>query len=119
MIDFQTVAVMALCVFGVTFTLYYLDGPWDILGRARNRLTTIRQPVYDEAGNEVNIIDEPKEDSFFLGVLSCFWCSSAWVALVVVGLYSLITMMPFGNFVVLLLASYSLSGFMHEIVSNG
>ena len=119
MVDFQLVVMMALSIFGVTFTLYYLDGPWDILSRIRRRLSTTQQPVYDEVGTQVNIIDEPKEGSFFLGVLSCFWCSSAWVTIVIVGVYSLSVAFPFIDFVMLLLASYGLSGFMHEIIANG
>ena len=117
MIDLFLLAVMtSLIIFGVTFTVVYLDGPGDIIKRTRKRLQYRQHPVYDERQIVVNIIE--KQRRFFFGVLDCFWCFSLWVA-VVVNLYWLLTGYPIGDVIIVFLTSYGLCGFIHEIIANG
>jgi hypothetical protein len=114
-----TVITLALGVFGISFMLFYTDGPYDVFRTARRHLQYNLEPVYDEDRRQVDIIEESKE-GFFPGVLSCFWCFSLWIALISITLIWVLTReWTIIEYIVILMASYGLCGFIHERIANG
>ena len=109
------VLVTAPIIFGVTFTIVFLDGPGNVIRKARGWFMYSKQPVYDEDGRQVNIVEARRR--FFFSVLDCFWCSSFWVMLIVVGVY--LMFFPIGTIILVALSSYGLSGYMYEKIANG
>lgn len=109
--------VLFFAVFGTTFTLHYTDGPWDILFKIRAFLVGLdgdQEVTEDHLGNEVYI-----GEGFFTKLLTCFWCSSFWVALIVVGSYYLIYGYSIKSFPFVLMASVGVSGYLNESVASG
>lgn len=127
---FVELFVLVFAVFGTTFALHYTDGPGDLLVKFRSFLLSLDKvqsfsppngnPVaYDSEGNEVHIVEEmTSEEGFFQKLLNCFWCSSFWVALVVVGCYYLLYSYPIKSFPFVLAASIGVSGFLHESIAR-
>jgi len=82
--------VLMLCVFGVTYLLRELDGPFDILKRIRMLAGLKYVPVLgeDEAViDEIEEIPDTKLGKFF----SCFWCLSTWIAFLICALFVYLT----------------------------
>lgn len=114
LVEFLT---LVFAVFGTTFLLHYTDGPFDIFFRFRALLIGLdgdREVTEDDDGNEVYI-----GEGFFTKMLMCFWCSSVWISLVVVGSYYLIQGYSVKTLPFVLLASVGVSGFLHESVAGG
>jgi hypothetical protein len=125
--QFVELFILVFAVFGTTFTLHYTDGPGDLLVKFRSFLVSLDKVrpfspsngnpiVYDSEGNEVHIVEET--EGFFQKLLNCFWCSSFWVALVVVGCYYLLYGYPIKSFPFVLAASIGVSGFLHESIAR-
>ena len=115
--------VVVFAVFGTTFTLHYTDGPGDLFIKFRSFLIGLDKerplPPYDSEGNEVHIVEEmTSEEGFFQKLLSCFWCSSFWVALIIVGCYYLLYGYSIKSFPFVLAASIGVSGFLHESIAH-
>ena len=106
--------VVFFAVFGTAFTLHYTDGPWDIFFRFRALLMRLDKKQEDVNEDEVYI-----GEGFFSKLLMCFWCSSFWVALIVVGSYYLIYGHPVKSFPFVVMASVGVSGFLNESVASG
>lgn len=113
--------VLFLAVFGTSYLLHYTDGPWDFFFKFREELISLNgelpDVVYDDEGNEVYISGE--DEGFFTKMFSCFWCSSSWVAVVIVGSYFLIMGYPLKLFPFVLAASIGVSGFLKETIASG
>ena len=109
------VFVLFLAVFSTTFLLYYTDGPWDLFFKFRSSLIALDSIKL----RKVHIVEEQQEDGFFQKLLSCFWCSSVWVALFVVGSYYLLYSYPLKSFPYVLLAAIGVSGYLNERLPGG
>jgi len=120
--EFVELFIVVFAVFGTTFTLHYTDGPWDLLMKFRGLLLSLDKERSfsppngnDSESNEVHIVEE---EGFFQKLLSCFWCSSFWVALIIVGCYYLLYSYPIKSFPFVLAASVGVSGFLHESIAR-
>ena len=109
------VFVLFLAVFGTTFLLYYTDGPWDLFFRLRSFLIGLDSIKL----RKVHIVEEQQEEGFFQKLFSCFWCSSFWVALIVVGSYYLLYGYSVKSFPYVLMASIGVAGYLYERLNGG
>jgi hypothetical protein len=104
--------VLALSVFGVSFVLFYTDGPFRVFVTAR---AWLRGMIGREERSTLVYISE----EFFSGLFDCFWCFSLWIALVLGAVFTMLISIPFGEATVTVLAAYGISGYMHERVASG
>lgn len=109
--------LLGFATFGMSYMLFYTHGPYGIFLAARRTISGTEQVgVYDDDENLVDIIEEPG-NGFGADLLSCFWCFSFWVNIIVCIMYFIAT--GFGDtWIFILLAAYGVSGTLHEI-TNG
>lgn len=81
---FMDYLILALTVWRLTSLLVREDGPYEIFARLRVALGIVREEYGSYATTEIG------------KALSCFWCASVWVAIVV---YTLYLFVPMGFFV--------------------
>jgi len=78
-------AFLAIGVFGFTYLLRWLDGPFDVLKHFRMFMGIKYISVYESYPNESNmkISGEIEEipNKFFAKLVGCFWCLSTWVSI--------------------------------------
>lgn len=83
MVDISVCIMLGVISHTITFMLRYTDGPFDLFLRFR-ALTGVTLPVYLEDTDEVMDYMEPLEhDTFISKLVSCFWCFTTWISLVV------------------------------------
>ena len=121
---FADFVILSFAVFGSAYLLYYTDGPWDVFDRLRDFLSRVKYKnvsVYDDEGTEVYISREVEvdEDNFFFKLFNCFWCTSTWIALIVVGLYYVVMGYQVWTFPFVALGTIGVSGFFYENLSDG
>lgn len=121
---FADFVILSFAVFGFSYILYYTDGPWDVFERLRDWLTGVEEKedrVYDSEGNEVYISREVEvdENGFFFKLFTCFWCTSTWIALFVVGMYYVVMGYSIVTFPFVMLGTIGVSGFLYEYLPDG
>jgi len=75
----HSLIILVLATWRLTSLFVAEDGPFRIFYRLREWTGVIHN-------NDGNVIG--CEDSFFAGLLSCFWCMSIWTAAVLSALFS-------------------------------
>src|SRR5690606_28071978 len=85
---------LAISVFGFTYLLRYLDGPFDILRKFRE-LSGIRYvPEYELLNQSVylRVRDNVEEipDKLFAKLVGCFWCLSTWISILYCVTYAIL-----------------------------
>ena len=116
--------VLSFAVFGFTYLIHYTDGPGDVFFRFRDWLMRVKETeerVYPAPGQEVYITRTVTvdEESFFYKLFNCFWCSSTWSAIIIVGLYYVVMGYQIWTFPFVALGTLGVSGFLGEILSDG
>lgn len=71
--------IVGLAVWRISSLLVHEDGPFDLLGKMRH-----------SAGVRYDEHSERYGQNELANMLNCVWCTSFWVALIVVGLYWLV-----------------------------
>ena len=74
--------VIGAATFAVTYLLRYTTGPFDIFSKFRNAVGI--HTVVHEKGTPGAYEVEEVADKFFAKLVSCWWCLSTWVALLLV-----------------------------------
>ena len=109
MID--SILVVGLATFGVTYLVCYTDGPKDIFKNLRKF-----------AGVEYFMITPDDEGykpptKFFAKLLICHWCTGTWIAILLSILYVLLVGGNFISLVWIIPASLGLSGILCERIT--
>lgn len=113
---------LPLATFGLTWIIRFTDGPFHIFRRFRERVGIKYEPCYNDAGQEVDLIEEIPR-GYFSELVGCFWCLSVNIALVLVimlwvtaYMYNGEGMLPSSHYVTLWLAAFGGAGFMYELL---
>lgn len=77
--EFTEFLILGLAVWRISSLLVNEDGPLDVLGKMRHAVGV----RYDEQSERYG-------QNELANMLNCVWCTSFWVALIVVGLYWLV-----------------------------
>jgi len=109
------VFVLICAVFGASFLVFFTDGPWEIFFHFRTLLIRVDGIV----PKRVHITEEEQEEGFFGKLFSCFWCTTTWVALIIIGSYYLLNSYPLKTFPYVLLAVIGVSGYLYERLGSG
>jgi hypothetical protein len=105
-----SIPVLTLSVFGFTYLLRWLDGPFHILKRFR-MLVGIRYVL--EGSEEV---EEVPEDNQLAKLVACFWCLSTWVSIFFSLAYILMYRGTVVDWFFCTFACVAVSGMLNEIV---
>ena len=104
---------LAIAVFGFTYLLRYLDGPFDILKKFRQLsgiryVPTISSFAYPEPDTE----EIP--DKFFAKLVGCFWCLTTWVAITFCVTFAIVNSREIFETFAGIFICVGISGFLNE-----
>lgn len=71
------------------------DGPFDVFKRLRKAFGVLYHPVLDENGKSVDEIEEVPKDNQLAVLITCPWCSSAWISIPFIAYYAFKYQIPF------------------------
>jgi len=106
--DLIAAILIGLATFAITYLVQCTDGPFNIFNKFR-LIAGIRTETYNK-GTPGEYAIEVVDDKFFAKLVSCWWCMSTWVALVL----TLVTL----SHPVAWPAAIGLAGLMHKIVED-
>lgn len=110
---------LGLCVFGITYLLRYMEGPFRILKKIRIFFGIHYYPVHDENYNVVDEVEEIPSGNSWAKLFGCFWCLSTWISFGVCFLSSFVYKLSIIEWMVYSFACVGFAGFLHEkVVSN-
>lgn len=114
------VIVIGLASLYITYTVRYLDGPFDLYRKILS-LAGVIEPVYGYNNDIVNYIEVNVEDSdrFITKLVGCFWCFTTWVSMILTVIYGSCSSLNVGQCVFVWLASAGLSGLLFERIPDG
>jgi hypothetical protein len=105
----ESILVVGLATFGLTYLLCYTDGPKDIFKSIRKL-----------AGIEYFMIEDEEvykpPTKFFAKLLACHWCTGTWISIVVSILYVYLVSDNFVSLIWLIPGSLGVSGILCEKV---
>ncbi len=99
---FADFCMLSCAVFALAYLVHFTDGPGDVFFIFRTKL-----------------IGEGETENFFSKLFDCFWCSSTWSAIIVVGLYWILMGYEFSTFPFVMLGTVGVSGFLYEKIPDG
>jgi hypothetical protein len=105
--------ILVFCVFGITYLLRELDGPFDVLKKIRMLAGLKYVPVLGEDGEfgeEIEEIPDTKWGKFF----SCFWCLSTWVSFVLCGIFIFVNKMSIFDWIYYSFGCVGAAGLLYE-----
>ena len=107
----NTTILAALAVFGFTYIVRYMDGPFDILKRFR-MLAGLRYINVIQSNEEIEEI----RNTMLAKLVGCFWCLTTWVSItfnIIMTVYMQFTVIDwlFSTF-----ACIAISGVLHSFV---
>jgi hypothetical protein len=103
---------IALGVFGFTYLLRYLDGPFDILRNFRKLFGLTYIEVLDSPGEEIEEYPDKPLGRF----ISCFWCLTTWVSIIFCVTFSIINNNAIFDTFVGIFICVGVSGFIHDMI---
>lgn len=103
--------LVTFATYAATYLLRYTYGPFDVFLRIRRIAGINSFPLYDDDGNQVDIIEEVKS-TYLAKLFDCWWCLSTWIALA----WMLFTPLRGWDFFIVWFASIGLAGFLQETI---
>ena len=102
-------------VFGFSYLVRYLNGPFDILKKFREFVGIHYIPILNDDSIEDGEVEEIS-DLFFAKLVGCFWCLSTWVSIFMCSIYSIVHVISVFDAFTGIFICVGISGFVHEIV---
>jgi hypothetical protein len=116
----ETVVLLGLSSFAITYILKYTRGPFEIFERFRIFIG-LEIPVisYDVVGkvNFEDLKEDDNPDKFFAKLFGCHWCLTTWVSLFLSVLYYLVLGNDVATFLFVWFASIGISGIIFEVIT--
>jgi len=105
----ESILVIGLATFGLTYLICYTDGPKDIFKKVR----ILAGVHYSFIGDE-EVYDPPTK--FFAKLLVCHWCTGTWIAILLSLTYVYLVSGNYVSLIWLIPGSVGVSGFLAEKV---
>jgi arabinogalactan endo-1,4-beta-galactosidase len=108
---------LPFAVFGFTYLLRHLDGPFDILKRTRMLFGIKYVEVLGQDGEVESYIEEIP-DTPLARLFGCFWCLSTWVSIMLCGVFALSYKFSILVWITIVFACIGIAGFLYEKVRH-
>jgi hypothetical protein len=109
--------VLAIAVFGFTYLVRFMDGPFDIFIKFRELVGIKYVPTLSSFANPEPDTEEIP-DKFFAKLVGCFWCFTTWISIFFCVAFAIVYARGIFDTIAGIFICVGISGFAYEKMTD-